>query len=385
MVAVFGHAWADVTTEHGEQRLALRQSHSGVRSVLPGTLLSVRAGLGAVDVSTEPQRWGNLEHGSVHAGGLLFTAAEVAQSVAQQAAAEQPPAPEPPTTALPVQDDPSGPATEEFPVQRPTRHAAADTATGPTPSPPSPPEPTAEPGADAGAAAPPDMPVVAPPEADVDRSQPFSSVVLVAAAGAAPPAAGAAPLPIATPPRPVAPEVAPAPHPVDEGLVRVTGVYCKNGHFDDPSARYCAICGISMAQQTLLPRLGPRPPLGVLVLDDGSIFSLDTDYVIGRSPLREPDVAAGNARPLRIEDPNGVLSRAHARIRLDGWQVQVVDLGSANGTRVWGRATPRGAGSRRRRLSRSGPARRSASAVASCATSHTATPDRQGDSLCRRP
>jgi hypothetical protein len=180
------------------------------------------------------------------------------------------------------------------------------------------------------------MPVVAPPEPEIDRSQPFSSVVLVAVAGAAPHALDRAPLPLAGPARPAAPEVAPAPHPVDDGRAQVTGVYCKNGHFDDPAARYCAICGISMAQQTLSPRLGPRPPLGVLVLDEGSIFSLDTDYVIGRSPMREPDVAAGTARSLRIEDPNGVLSRAHARIRLDGWRVQVVDLGSANGTRVWG-------------------------------------------------
>jgi len=324
-VAVFGHAWADVTTEHGEQRLALRQSHSGVRSVLPGTLLSVRAGLGAVDVSTEPQRWGNLEHGSVHAAGLLYQTPQAPEPAVEQAAA-----PEPPTTALRLSGAQPGGATEELQALIPASQSAVQAATGPMP-----PEPTTEPAADTGGAAPPDMPVVAPPEADVDRSQPFSSVVLVAAAGAVLPAPQLAPLPIATPPRPVAPEVAPAPHPVDEGLVRVTGVYCKNGHFDDPSARYCAICGISMAQQTLLPRLGPRPPLGVLVLDEGSIFSLDTDYVIGRSPLREPDVAAGHARALRIEDADGVLSRIHARIRLDGWQVQVVDLGSANGTRVW--------------------------------------------------
>jgi hypothetical protein len=358
-VAVFGHAWADVTTVHGEQRLALRQSHNGVRSVLPGTLLSVRAGLGDIDVSTEPQRWGSLEHGSVHAGGLLYVAVE-----APEPAAAQPPA-----------VDSSGSSTVEFPVLASlpsvpaepaaaadsadnvaaARHAAAPDA-GTTEDVAAAPssqstdaeraaEPiTAEPTADVAAAdvaAPPEMPVVAPPEAAVDRSQSFSSVVLVAAAGAvtgagaAPEAPERVPLPIATPPRPVAPEVAPAPHPVDDGRVRVMGVYCKNGHFDDPSARYCAICGISMAQQTLLPRLGPRPPLGVLVLDEGSIFSLDTDYVIGRAPLRDRDVEAGTARPLRIEDANGVLSRIHARIRLDGWQVQVVDLGSANGTGVW--------------------------------------------------
>jgi len=99
-VAVFGHAWADVTTVHGEQRLALRQSHNGVRSVLPGTLLSVRAGLGDIDVSTEPQRWGSLEHGSVHAGGLLYVAVE-----APEPAAAQPPA-----------VDSSGSSTVEFPA-----------------------------------------------------------------------------------------------------------------------------------------------------------------------------------------------------------------------------------------------------------------------------
>jgi hypothetical protein len=142
-------------------------------------------------------------------------------------------------------------------------------------------------------------------------------------------------LPIAVrPPQPVAPEVAPAAHPVDDHSVEVLGVYCKNGHFNDPAARYCAICGISMAQLTLLPRPGPRPPLGVLVLDDGSIFSIDTDYVIGRSPLRDERVSGGAARPMYVEDRQGLISRAHAQIRLDGWQVQVVDLGSANGTGI---------------------------------------------------
>ena len=91
-----------------------------------------------------------------------------------------------------------------------------------------------------------------------------------------------------------------------------------------------------MAQLTLQPRPGPRPPLGVLVLDDGSVFSLDIDYIIGRDPSQDPDVSAGSARPLRFDDPEGVLSRAHARVVLDDWTVQLVDLGSANGTGVWG-------------------------------------------------
>src|SRR5262249_31922247 len=45
----------------------------------------------------------------------------------------------------------------------------------------------------------------------------------------------------------------------------IRGVYCKNGHFDDPEARFCAVCGISMNQKTLVPQSGLRPPLGLLV------------------------------------------------------------------------------------------------------------------------
>lgn len=114
----------------------------------------------------------------------------------------------------------------------------------------------------------------------------------------------------------------------------VQGVYCTNGHFDDPEARYCAVCGISMNQQTLVPRPGERPPLGVLLLDDGSVFQLDSDYVVGREPSLDASVAAGHARPLRVSDESGIVSRVHARIALDGWHVLVTDLGSANGTRV---------------------------------------------------
>ncbi len=114
----------------------------------------------------------------------------------------------------------------------------------------------------------------------------------------------------------------------------ILGVYCKNGHFDDPDARFCAVCGISMNQQTLVRKPGPRPPLGVLAFDDGSIFQLDTDYVIGRDPALSPEVAAGHARPLCVTDDAGIVSRAHAALQLDGWRVLVKDLGSANGTRI---------------------------------------------------
>jgi FHA domain len=115
----------------------------------------------------------------------------------------------------------------------------------------------------------------------------------------------------------------------------VEGVLCARNHFNDPDVRYCRQCGISMVQLTSRVQQGQRPPLGVLLLDDGTGFTLDMDYVLGREPVLDGDVAAGRARPLRITDPDGTVSRLHLRISLVGWQVEVRDLGSVNGSLLY--------------------------------------------------
>lgn len=117
------------------------------------------------------------------------------------------------------------------------------------------------------------------------------------------------------------------PHPV-----LVDGVPCVRDHFNDPAARSCRQCGIRLDQPPRNFQRRPRPSLGVLVLDDGARFPLDGDYVVGREPTFDSDVIDGRARPLRINDPNGTVSRLHLRISLTGWQVEVSDLGSANGS-----------------------------------------------------
>ena len=89
-----------------------------------------------------------------------------------------------------------------------------------------------------------------------------------------------------------------------------------------------------MVQQTHNRVLGPRPPLGVLVTDDGAVFSLVHDYVVGREPETAAEVLAGTARPIALDDPKVAMSRVHARILLDGWEVRVEDATSANGTFV---------------------------------------------------
>jgi FHA domain len=136
-------------------------------------------------------------------------------------------------------------------------------------------------------------------------------------------------------------EIQRPPLPVDETGVsagaaqpQIKGVYCKRGHFNDPMAQFCTVCGINMVQQTPALVDGPRPPLGVLVFDDGSVFQLEQDYVLGRQPERAPEVLSGSALPLRLEDTGGTVSRAHALIALEEWTVRLSDHGSANGTYI---------------------------------------------------
>ena len=118
----------------------------------------------------------------------------------------------------------------------------------------------------------------------------------------------------------------------EQSPAMVEGVLCARSHFNDPDVQYCRQCGLSMVQLTRNVQLRPRPPLGVLLMDDGMTFTLDTDYVLGREPVLDADVAAGRARPLRVADPDGTVSRLHLRVALVGWKVQVSDLGSANGS-----------------------------------------------------
>jgi hypothetical protein len=114
--------------------------------------------------------------------------------------------------------------------------------------------------------------------------------------------------------------------------VLIEGTMCERRHFNAPEAMVCRACGSSMHDATRNVRRQPRPPLGVLLVDDGRGYILDRDYVIGREPLLDGDVAEGRATALPMSDPEGSVSRLHLRISLVGWQVKVQDLGSSNGS-----------------------------------------------------
>ncbi len=152
---------------------------------------------------------------------------------------------------------------------------------------------------------------------------PFRSVLLLDVARPE----GVAPLPIAVPDGEDPSGLASS-----TGRVEVEGILCSRGHFNNPHATYCMVCGMAVTHLTPNRVTRPRPTLGFIVFDDGSSFGLDRSYLIGREPGSDEDQ---DAELLVIHDNNDTLSRTHAELRLVDWAVQLVDLGSTNGTYIW--------------------------------------------------
>jgi hypothetical protein len=128
--------------------------------------------------------------------------------------------------------------------------------------------------------------------------------------------------------------VPPPPPTTPVGREVVEGVRCSREHFNDPRSRYCAVCGISMLQTSIIIQRAERPALGVIIFADGSTETLDVPLVIGREP-DETLVDRIGGRSVILADPNKRLSRVHAIVDYEGWDAFVRDDGSTNGTYWW--------------------------------------------------
>ncbi|OLR89798.1 FHA domain-containing protein [Actinokineospora bangkokensis] len=109
----------------------------------------------------------------------------------------------------------------------------------------------------------------------------------------------------------------------------VLAVRCSQSHLNPPEARQCRACQGPIAEQEI--EEVPRPVLGALRFSTGDLIPLDRGVVIGRAPDASA-TAQGVRHVLKV--PGDDISRTHAEVRLDGWRVLVVDLGSRNGTSV---------------------------------------------------
>lgn len=133
-------------------------------------------------------------------------------------------------------------------------------------------------------------------------------------------------------PLPVATKEQSAPDDVRESADQVLGIRCSRDHFNNPKASYCQVCGISMIHLTHRLEPGPRPTLGFVVFADGATYAVDRPYLIGRKPRPTP---TSGLTALATQDQTQSVSREHGELRLDGWDVHYVDLGSTNGSFVW--------------------------------------------------
>ncbi len=219
--------------------------------------------------------------------------------------------PPPPADAQPVADDLDGPdADDAIDATNPGQVA--------TDAPDQPPPPAAP--APVALAAP--TPPVPPGEPDA-ASQPVPSGPFEAVDWADP-VETRQPLPVAT----RAGETVDARESADQ----VLGIRCSRDHFNNPKAGYCQVCGISMVHLTHRLEPGPRPTLGFVVFADGVTYALDRPYLIGRSPQPTPE---SGMTALATQDSTQSVSREHARLEFDGWDVVYVDLGSTNGSFLW--------------------------------------------------
>ena len=119
----------------------------------------------------------------------------------------------------------------------------------------------------------------------------------------------------------------------------VLAVFCPSGHANQPRTLQCRTCRLPIAAEQQ-PRAVVRPALGRLRLASGEVHVLDRGFLLGRNPVPRATATGPEPNVLRLISQDGDVSRTHAEIRLEGWQVVVADLGSMNGTYVSGPDLP---------------------------------------------
>lgn len=106
----------------------------------------------------------------------------------------------------------------------------------------------------------------------------------------------------------------------------VLAVRCANGHNTNPMLPTCRACGGSIPEQT--PQEIPRPVLGYIRMPNGDTITVDKGIVLGRAP----QVTPGLDQHLVTVNTTSEISRMHAQIALDGWNLVIRDLNTTNGT-----------------------------------------------------
>ncbi len=112
----------------------------------------------------------------------------------------------------------------------------------------------------------------------------------------------------------------------------VHAVTCPSGHLNPPAAVSCRVCSLEIPPQAHTSVT--RPPLGMFRFSSGVDQPVIRPMLLGRSPVAKGQVSGELPELVSLPSPNKELSGTHLEVRLDGWQVSVIDRQSTNGTMV---------------------------------------------------
>ena len=104
---------------------------------------------------------------------------------------------------------------------------------------------------------------------------------------------------------------------------------CPVGHANPPERSTCSVCSQQLQGG---PCSVERPPLGGVEISSGGSFLLDRSAVIGRRPRASRVSGSDVPQLITVPSPQQDVSRSHLELRLEGWHVLAVDLGTTNGT-----------------------------------------------------
>ena len=109
---------------------------------------------------------------------------------------------------------------------------------------------------------------------------------------------------------------------------------CSKRHPNPPTASTCRECGERLTGQAQQVR---KPAMGRMIVSDHGgareyAHELNRSVILGRQPSAAAIKSDTEPRLLKVESPSGDISRSHLHVHVEGWHVQLVDLGATNGT-----------------------------------------------------
>ena len=109
---------------------------------------------------------------------------------------------------------------------------------------------------------------------------------------------------------------------------------CSGGHPNPPEAITCRTCHLKLTGEATQVR---QPTMGRMFVTEqssgpGTNHLLTRSIVIGRQPSASSSSGSVEPKLMKVTSPNNDISRSHVKVKIDGWHVELVDLGATNGT-----------------------------------------------------